>query len=366
MSKRLSYGINVIRITACLMVFMLHSTIFEPEIDMLLENKNLFFLYPSAWAGVWIFFITGGYLAGLTFQTKYEVSLNGVFCYYSRRIKRTIIPTVCFIILCYLLVYPMLIKDLPEVLFRFFTFQYKGTPGANGVGATWYVSTLLFFYLISPAIIAAVKFIRKYSEKAIILLFVLLVLFGAVSRYIAFINDMNWNDVVYTPWYFNIDLYVGGVLLAYFPNVRIIKNGKCISYISYILFFLTILMNAYLQRKMRYGGLRSRYVCCYLFQTVYLIIVAIFIRSNQVGKEDLNDYPGAKIIKSFANISFEFYLFHSLVLQIWSEILRNYIKIDSFWKHIAFLIIIGLITIILSLGYHRIFIYKNTKKEILH
>ena len=116
---------------------------------------------------------------------------------------------------------------------------------------------------------------------------------------------------------------------------------------------------------MRYGGLRSRYACCYLFQTVYLIVMAIFIFANQADTEGLNDYLGEKIIKSLANISFEFYLFHSLVLQIWSEILRNIIKVDNLWGHLMFLIIVGLITMILSLGYHRIFIYKNTKEEIL-
>lgn len=360
MNKHLSLGLNIIRVIACLTVFMLHSTIFEPQIYELMSNPNLFFLYPSAWAGVWIFFVIGGFLAGYSFSSgKYTYSMNGVLTYYRKRLEKTIVPTVCFILFCYLMVYTVDINEFLTVIIKFITFRYKGIPGSDGISATWYVSTLLFFYIISPAVCYLFEKIRCINENLPLYLLPILIILGAIFRFFAYKYQLDWNSVVYTPWYFNIDLFLGGIIVAYCPkcNIREVYS-KLFRYVTFIVLIMVVLINAFFQRKMVFeADSNSAVLCLYGFQSIYLIIISLFIFSHQCEDEQYSKHFPLieKIIKRASSITFEFYLFHSLVLHLWSAYILSYVDATKCGGHFIYLIIVALITIILSYGYHKIF-----------
>ncbi len=362
MNKKLSIGLNFIRVCACLMVFMLHATLFQPQMGIIISQSKNFWLYPSAWAGVWIFFITGGFLAGVSFDLgNYSFSIKSIIKYYKKRFIKTIMPTIVFIIMCYFLVYPEMITDIPKVLLLFLTGKYQGNPGVDGVSVTWYTSTLLFLYIIAPILCYIAERMKKRAEGLPIIIWVLLIIGGACSRYAAYRAGYVFNDI-YTPWYFNIDLFFGGVLIASFPKMEIFNN-KIIQITSVLLYIATIIINAWYSRKMAVEGTEyTKVICMYVFPTIYLIIVSFFIISYRMDNEDyigLFDKLGLdRILKVLSSFMFEFYLFHSLVLHNMSGYILSLVDSTTVVGHCIFLILIAIITAFFSVLYHRIFAIK--------
>ncbi len=83
--------INILRTIACLIVFILHTLIYSQfaGVDIYKQaqtNPLIFLIKTPAWAGVWIFIILGGYLAGKSFFTgRYEFSVKGFGKYYLKK-----------------------------------------------------------------------------------------------------------------------------------------------------------------------------------------------------------------------------------------------------------------------------------------
>lgn len=60
-----------------------------------------------AWAGVWIFFVVSGYLAGIGFKTeKYKLTFGGVKEYFYKKIRRVYIPVILYICFCTVMLNP--------------------------------------------------------------------------------------------------------------------------------------------------------------------------------------------------------------------------------------------------------------------
>lgn len=93
------------------------------------------------------------------------------------------------------------------------TCTYNGAPGVDGIGATWFVFALMWFYLFTPLFcnIAA-----RIGSKGTIGCFLFLMMMGeAAYRFYARQHGMDWYTMVYTTPLANIDMYFCGVCLAY-------------------------------------------------------------------------------------------------------------------------------------------------------
>jgi peptidoglycan/LPS O-acetylase OafA/YrhL len=350
-------ALNVIRIIAAMMVFMLHCAAFETDLGLLLTKYKLSFLvFPSAWGGVWIFFIVGGYLAGLGFmQGRYELTISGIKRYYIRRIQKTVVPSIIYILLCVALVYPEFICNLPIVLFRLVFFSYYGAPGVDGIGATWYVSQLLFFYFISPLLACiCLKLKEKENNVGIIIIIAFLAVLGLLYRHYGVKTGLDWKSRIYTPWYGNIDLFLSGFFLAFVKR----NNNKHLQPISDVVIAVLIVVNSYFNRLTNLGDPNAAVVCMYYFQSLYLLAVLFFLYSHSDDSPVVNekeDY-GVKgkvvvFVEYAAGFVFEFYLFHSLVLHIWAAYIQKFIDTTSIVGHLEYQLLVAFITAFLSILY---------------
>ena len=161
--------LDYVRVIATLMVFMLHTLIFTSQkvgVDLNEYFRRLFIFKAPAWAGVWIFFILSGYFAGKGFaENKYTLNMRGILRYYILRFIKIGIPTYFFVFLCCTLLYPDFIFSDKYVLLRMMTFTYNGVPGLDGIGATWYVSSLMQMYLIVPGIVFLLEKIKTVMKN---------------------------------------------------------------------------------------------------------------------------------------------------------------------------------------------------------
>lgn len=368
-------ALNALRVIATLSVFFLHTTIFEPDIGELFASGGLSFLWRTpAWSGVWIFFVLGGYFAGKGFASgRYSFSRKSILNYYLKKIKRIYIPTFCFLFLCAVLCFPDFFVANKGVLIKFFTFTYPGTPGVNGVGATWYVFTLFWLYLATPPIAYLLSKIRDNKTIMWIMIAVLSVVNILWRRY-ALHAQLDWFSRVYVPSIANLDLYVGGVVFAYIntppPNgekgesppdtARIVRKVFAV-----FLTMIAFISNCYFYNQLSLGSQIGASLPGYYYQTIWLAVCIVYIgaydyprvQNTQLSKSAILKNP-LRIIDAFASIGFEFYLFHSLVLdRIAPYVLAG--KEMSWFLHIELLFVSGLITLILSIGFHSIF---NSKR----
>ena len=88
MEKEKYDRLNLLRIIAFLIVFLLHAKIFIP-VEWFDNVKISWILFTPAWAGVWIFFVLSGYGIGSGFYSgKYQMTKHGILkFYYSRLLK---------------------------------------------------------------------------------------------------------------------------------------------------------------------------------------------------------------------------------------------------------------------------------------
>lgn len=78
-----SLCVNILKVIATAMVFFCHSWIVCVEAFAYQAHGWYKFFITSAWGGVWMFLIIGGYLAAHGFyEDKYSLTFGGVFKYY--------------------------------------------------------------------------------------------------------------------------------------------------------------------------------------------------------------------------------------------------------------------------------------------
>lgn len=346
--------IDYIRVIATLIVFMLHTAIFTAIITdgkIWIKLKQYFFLYTPAWAGVWIFFIISGYLIGRGFVSKrYTLSRKKILEFYLSKLIKIGIPTLSFIFFSCVLIYPRFIFDNKGVLRRILTFTYNGIPGVDGIGAVWYVSTIMQLYLISPIIIYIVEKVKKViSNKYLWGIWIGVILIGLLLRYVMYKNNADWHTQIYTPSILNLDLFVSGILTSYLPKPSIKRNRIII---LWIIFGTVLLCNCFIYSR---DNNICYFIYQYLFPSIYAIIVNILIYyAMDFNETDTNEITNTinKVILIFSNISFQFYLWHSLILStIYSCITTSGILV----MHIKLLGISFILTFIIASFFTKAF-----------
>ncbi len=357
--------INFIRVVATIMVFMLHTTIMQgktwPAGEIWKSGSWTFIFMTPAWAGVWILFIISGYLAGKGFASgRYKLQINDIMKYYLKKIKKVWIPTIAFIFICCIFVFPSFVIDNPTVIWKFITCLYRGAPGVVGVGATWFVFTLMYLYLVTPIICLLIDKLKISRHKRIIwLLLGTVIIVGACFRQYAFVNKWDWYMKVYSSSIGSLDLYISGILLSYitFDRVEdrinkklhlILKISSCIAIVTLILYNSWIYFhNDMVIYQYRLPSVYIVMICVYLFAFDYKHNV----KNEALSMTSIKKNP-FRLIDWFSGISFEFYLFHSLVLNQISPLVGASSPLK---QHIKLLVLTAAITIIISIGFSRIF-----------
>lgn len=346
--------LNVFRVVALLSVYLLHATLFDPFPASSKFSPYYFYLFPSAWGGVFLFFLLSGYLAGKSFAAGRYAGVEGAFSYYYRRVTRILLPTWGFLIFVGVFLQADFFVNYPEQILAILTLTYNGALGVDGVGVTWYVFTLMWLYFLTPLFHLVLDFLRRHGGKIALLgLLVVLILAGAVFRYTNSLEEdreLLWYAEVYTPVWGNLDFYLAGMLLPYLA----LDTGKkpvWMKALGGILLGVLVLWNA----RLNYFELVD--VCRYYIPSLYIPVALFYFYAFDVGetRREARHSP----IDFLAGISFEFYLIHSLVLRSIASCLPEG---DALVFHYRLLVISFLFTVLFSCGMHRIFADGNSGK----
>ncbi len=342
------------------MVFFLHTIIFAGN-QMVTVYPWSFIFHTPAWAGCWIFFVLSGYLAGLNFNLgKYELDYKGIKRYYIKKIKKIWFPTLVFIFIASVLSFPSYFVVHPKQILRLFTCQYNGIPEVDGFSATWFVFTLIWLYMFTPVFFFMLKKVGVHKRKLLILF---IVFSGCAYRLFLKENGFDWHIWGYSSVSVNMDLYLGGMLFSFFKlehQYDAIRGKNMFKLILALLLFF-VLINSYLYAH------NCLHFYMYYSPTIYLILTGLYLffsfeetmelQASVTFFNHLASVPFS-FINFIASISFEFYLFHSLILNR----ITPFIEItDPLYRFLTHIVIASIITIIFSVGFHRIFTHNAGK-----
>ncbi len=388
--------LNVLRVVAFLMVFMLHAKIFIPvQWNMGMENIAWLF-YTPGWAAVWIFVILSGYGIGSGFTSeKYELSRKGIGQFYLKRIY-AIVP-LYYIYLLFIITFIKPDLLLPSItnlkqLLSLFLFNYHADFLSIEFGLAWYLTLLMRLYFLAPFI---AYFIKKIITKRwhITLLLILVVCMGFILRitlahYIEYMGG-NWSANVYVPVYCNLDLFIGGFLVSLYkkyPSMQSNKKQILYKILSPIFLVCLILYNCRIYYDASYNGGTGLDIYCYVLPSVYLVFVSIYIFAFEINKsyqssaltvESIKKNP-LRIFDALAKIQMSLYLFHSTILYVLQLnfieeqylVIGNYLGASS--ENYGFIIggiftfIALLITIVFSIVITYLISSSSSKKPLLH
>lgn len=343
--------LNLLRVLACLMVWLLHTYGFTSAREAsFFQNPYLMFLRTPAWGGVWIFFVLGGYLAGKGFADgRHSFDKKGLLKYYAGRLAKIILPTYAFIFFCLAFFYPSLIKENPKALLRLLTLSYGEELGVEGIGAAWYVFTAIRLYALAPFLsFAAIKAARKKGLLAA--LCALAFVFGFCLRLLLVQLQFDWFKAVYIPFYANLDLFFGGILLSQIVP-RVPQKFKTAAAKDLALFFALffVLINSYAYEKLFF----HRVFC----PSIYLLLCGLLFCAFGDEKWPAEHSSAfERALAFFSSITFEFYLFHSLVLHSIGPALEEK---NLYLLHFELLALGFAITFVSSVAFKRVFEKKR-------
>ena len=355
--------LNVLRMIAAMCVFVLHSTLFT---DTSFFGSDLTFIFRApAWGGVWIFFLLGGYLAGKSFSTqRYSCNLTGAKKYYIKRVKKVLLPTWAFIFIVAVLAFPGFIPENPVTLYKIALSMYRGIPGVDGIGACWYIFVSVWFYLATPWFCKLMGLIQK---KFYPLMFFVVWLVGMAFRFTARECFLDWYSVVYASVPGGADLYFAGVILAYCTDRNLSAparvNHNLLKAAAYGVLLTLILSNCWIYNEGILHNPKMIEVYQYIYPSLYLLIASFYIVVLDMIPHPTSSQPQpyaqrilGYITSAFSNIAFEFYLFHSLVLNRISPYISGE---NALCRYLKLLLLAAVITIILSVGFHRAFLPRR-------
>ena len=314
MTKR-NATVDFLKCYAALLVFICHTYIIcKGVFDFEFTQDWQFLLKMPAWAGVWIFMMVSGFLAGTGFFSgKYSLRPEDIGRYFKDRFLKVVAPTWVMISIVYILADPQI--PSVSIVFRFITCMFRGGRAANGVGATWYVFCIAWLYLLTPVFVLISKKLEdRFSgkeKKYYIILLCLLASLGLVYRVGGRIMGLEWYRWIYASPIGNIDLFWGGLIIS---RIRYLSNGKQSKPFRLGAEILLLAVTVFCAYCYFYGEtikpiLLSVYR--YLMPTVFLIVTGGVLFNS---KESTGQNKWEIVLHAGATYTFQYYLWHSLIL----------------------------------------------------
>jgi peptidoglycan/LPS O-acetylase OafA/YrhL len=326
----------VLRFFACLLVFLIHVSIFTPHIyDQVwpLWGHNLIWIiHAPGQIGVGIFFTLSGYLMAKGFFChKYELSRDGFRKFLRNRALR-IIPLYYFnILVVALFVEPRLLTNhgVAEIA-SLATFTYHANATYNANQALWTISTEMEFYAVVP--ILALATLRLDKSRTIIAAILVWLALGPLIRLALWQHlgesIVHWNDAIYTQVYGNADCFACGFLLC----PLLIRRGpkKSAIFPAYALLPVLYLAGSLWYYQAMHLGIGTR-IYVVLFPTAAVITALIFIylmdpdpmaRGTPLSLQAIKKRP----IRAFeigGVLTYSIYVWHPLILAKLSGVLHG-------------------------------------------
>lgn len=366
--------INFLRIIAVSLVFILHTLI---SVKLTTGVRDYpFIIQTPAWAGVWIFIFLSGYLIGKGFiNGKYEMSFKGVLKFYLKRFVKIVIPYYIFHLIVGVIVYQQYYYSNPSMVLNIFLLNFNGQIGIGGMGATWFVSTICKLYLIIPFVYLIfnkiISLFKRHKNIFVICIIVLLLGGGLLLRCNFLNNHSDWYSVVYTAFYSNLDIFIVGFLMNYLTDKKININKIWIivlkiSTIIILISLVVITSYCYYYGEL-YGKINLLIYYKYYFPTLYVIVCSLYIYVFSINKKEYTKleissvlHNPLRIIDCLSVLSFEFFMWHSMILVSLEKIIINKGFTDTYMEY---LILTFIIANIFAYVFHQL--NKSISEKIL-
>lgn len=322
---------NTLRAVAMLCVFTMHAHLvivsYAPP-----GLHTPFFLHTPAWAAMWMLFGLSGFLIGAHFYKGKYNTPKQIRSFLVQRFLRVGIPYVTFLLLGVLCIHFTSAISLKSTWIRILTFTYNGQPAVSGLGAMWFVSTIMQLYLVAPLMYHGI--IKKLSAKSTQVFMFILLLAGLLLREVLKYTHADWYIWVYTFSPLQWDLFFVPFMAYTLPNP------------------LTDCAKNKLKPLLLLAGCCILVVCGkflllyrYEWPTVFTILMALlcWLYKDTLKNEKAPVRLSAHTIRcqpfclleGFALISYSFYLWHSVILTLLPSIIRQYHLTFSYWVYLA-------------------------------
>lgn len=349
---------NLLRSIAIICVILAHTPI------LIIQSFNLetypFYFNTPAWMAMWIFFFLSGYLLGKGFyNNKYELSKQGILKFYKSRLIR-ILPLYFLLLFIVFIFYnpDWFIKNPINVL-RLFTFTYNGIGGINGTGHTWFISAIVQLYILAPF---GYKLLSKFdkNKKSLWILFFVLLAFGIGYRLLTDLFKLNYYKYVLTFSIANIDLFFGGMLLNSVTKNSADNVWKSLLRPISLLIFLGLMLSYTLPVIDL-----SWWVYDYIYPTLtFLALILVTISNDYEGKTKPLPVTFLSVLKNplriveyIGIISFNMYLFHANIIEMVTNLFKQYNLQVVFTGNsifVAIFFVMFIITFIFSIFLHYV------------
>lgn len=308
MSKRI-YFLDVLRVVACFMVIIVHSTEFfylgdaGPSIASDSDALAISVINSPCRVAVPLFVLISAYLlVPLTTSTR---------VFFRKRLTRVVIPFIIWSILYATLPYlwgAMNAIDVKDSLLRLI-YNFN-----DASGHLWFIYMLIGLYLFMPVIS---PWLDKASAKAE-LCFLAIWLFTTFFHYFRYRAGDIWGECVWnefgTFWYFSG--YIGYIVLAHFIRRHLNWNRSRMLSVGTLCFLIGYAITAavfYYQSKqpgIDYTGLELGWSFC----TFNLVIMSfgVFIIFKAIFDKPRDKEP--RIVLDISRLSYGMYLMHIFVL----------------------------------------------------
>jgi peptidoglycan/LPS O-acetylase OafA/YrhL len=334
-----SLSLDIIRILAVILVFIPHWAIIN--LDQHLFFDKIIKILPII--GVELFFCLSGYLicsqAIKIINNKDKINQN-LFIYILRRILRTW-PTYFLGLICYVIYYRYF--DI-NVFYYFFFLQNMFWPIISDTffSASWSIVIEEYFYLLYPLIFLFFYkllnkipiFLNKNLYIVISCLFIILI----ISLIRAFIDiDMsNWGKEIRRIGIYRLDaIAAGGFAAVIYFYVNKMKFFTTISLILFIIstFFIFYILHKFMINKSFDNIAIGKNGIFYLFMISASSLIYTLEKSLTI-----NNHKVKIIIASLSDISYPFYIFHILLIDLLKNLFINHIWLNFFTTSIILII----------------------------
>ena len=349
-AKRRLFLLDFVRIICAFLIWGKHSrSVYGCDYPYII--KVIF--YATTSPVMTLFFILSGF--SLHYQHKAELlDSDWIKAFYKKRLI-SIIPSYFLVCLVYPFCFPEQIKDwvvlLPVDLFGIKTI-YRTLFGILHNGGTWFVSCLLFCYIIYPI----VKVIINNSNKLISLIILLVIHFLLMYSNIVIMHyslDSLYSNPITRCFEFSIGIIFAELVFSFdIPNKHIYSGWFVVIYVTLISLILGILSSK--------DNLQN-FILTFFPIPVILIILLL---STKIFCERLEN---SKVLSTFSGMSYQFFLAQIFLWKITDELLHLFGLKGNLFKIFGSL---GLCTLISYLVYKfydkpvKKFLNRKLKKKV--
>lgn len=321
MEKKRLIGLDIFRIVAAFVVYMYHAALlFNCDFWIFRKFVNMGALFMSG------FFLLSGFVIFSTNKHKNLLTITQLKPFYLKRLAG-LMPSYCFITLIYMFFY-----SEETVMERFYLFPVEffgiqsAFPTLSGVfhnGGTWFISCLLFCYLLYPFFQEIVK---QLSQKGKLILIFVCCIIQIVYPIVAWKLMMS----VYSNPFFRIPEFLIGIALC--SLAEDFDTQKIPAFFFSLKAFVLELALLIIVITVTIEPLHIVKDCTLYNWITIPLLIAMLLTLSKVG---CTNHTIAKVIRYLSSITYSFYLVQFFIWSPVRSVLARIGKNETNWLKIG-------------------------------